>query len=235
MAFSFSDILDKVQDVGTLFNPTTGISRLFRKNVFDIADLADESLPNFFGTTGDDIAQADTSFDEAKTRKAIQDLIDRERELSGTFEAQETERRQERLRNLGSILAGQREQAFNRAAPGIMEDLSARGLLHSSALGEELAGEQSRLARQSELELMRQALQDTDVLAGIRGGALGREIELGRAGQERVFSLEDFEKQAALAREIAQIQASAQETAAQQNLLGNVLGAGATLGSAFLL
>jgi len=171
---------------------------------------------------------------EGLTTEEIEDVIERERVLGEQFITGEEERRKQRRSDLSGLLTTSREQAFSENAPEILESLSSRGLLRSSAVGEELAGEQSRLQQISENFLSTQALSDVDAISGFKQGALGREIDLRRKGKEREFSLEDFGREASLARELAQLGVSSSREQSKADLTGSIFDLLGQLGGGFL-
>jgi len=180
-----------------------------------------------------------TGKDPYATPDEIQSLIDKEKGLTDKFITEEGDRRSARLKELSGILGGQRDEAFAENAPGIYEDLSSKGLLHSSATGQALSKEKGRLQSLSDAAISTQALSDQDVLSQFRQGAMQRELGLYEGGLERQYSIEDWTKSAGLQRELAQMNASAMKSAAntqgKYDMWGNIISAGATIGTGLLL
>lgn len=154
--------------------------------------------------------------------------------------------RTSRLEDLAGLLEREREEAFDISRPEILEDLERRGLLHSSAVGEEFARERGRLTRESENILRRQALQDVDFEQQLLSDLLGRELgatETGvRAGADietsvlpRIRGLGDFRLQADLAQSRADQEAARRTSAQKRGLFGQLLGTGATVAGLGLL
>lgn len=101
------------------------------------------------------------------------------------------------LDELSGVLQKQQAAQLNDQMPGIYEDLNTRGLLRSSALGEKVGLEASKLARQTSEQLALQGITDRNTaindLSSIEDAYLGGR---GSALQRR-FSLEDFDRQVA--------------------------------------
>lgn len=96
---------------------------------------------------------------------------------------------------IADLLAKQQKTAFDRMTPDIMEDLNARGLLRSSALGDRLSKEQANLTADTSNRLGLLAaegkMSDLNAYNAINEGYLGdRGSAIGRR-----FSLEDFARQ----------------------------------------
>lgn len=133
---------------------------------------------------------------------------------------------QSQIRNQGiSALQQSLDQEANRQfsldQPGIFEDLNARGLLHSSALGDALARQKSLYAGdvanrigQAQLANTQQGAADLDKLSAARLASTDQDVsaiqqallnsnQLQQGGITRQFGLSDFATQANLARQIA--------------------------------
>jgi len=136
----------------------------------------------------------DQSVIEAEARR-------QEEQQRRAFEATRALREQQ-FGALETTLGEQTKRSFEQFIPQAADVLQTKGLLQTSELENVLGREQGRLAGQSQ-----------DILAQARLGATSDEINqinqiLGRrqgfqqAGLERRFSLQDFERQASLARQI---------------------------------
>lgn len=103
--------------------------------------------------------------------------------------------RSESLEELTSLLAEQGDQAFDVNRAGILEDLNARGLFRSSAVGTEFARERGRQADISRNIVSAQSISDRDanINALIQAGATQRDFQT--SGLSREFSLDDFGRQ----------------------------------------
>lgn len=113
-----------------------------------------------------------------------------------TFE-QQVAGRKAMLDELSGVLIKQQQAQLNDQMPGIYEDLNTRGLLRSSALGEKVGLEATKLARQTSEQLALQGITDRNQaindISGISESYLG-----GRgSAMQRRFSLEDFDRQIA--------------------------------------
>lgn len=114
----------------------------------------------------------------------------------------QADQRKQYLSELSDLLIKQQQAQLNDQMPGIYEDLNTRGLLRSSALGEKVGLEASKLARQTSEQLALQGLTDRNN-ALTQSGKIEDQYLAGRnAAIQRGFSVEDFNRQAALSREI---------------------------------
>jgi len=106
------------------------------------------------------------------------------------------------LEETAQLLSRQRGQAFEQFVPQAAEQLQTRGLLQTSELENVLGREQARLQQESE-----------NILGGARIAGTQQEISdinriltqrqgLQQSGLERRFSIQDFEREAGLAREL---------------------------------
>ncbi len=155
-----------------------------------------------------------------------------QKQLAGQTNDAQAASRAKLLEDLSTTLQKQQAGAMNDMMPGVYEDLNSRGLLRSSALGEKVGLEASKLSRQTSEQLALQGITDSgktvdnmgtieDAYLGARGTAL-----------QRRFSLEDFDRQVAAGKELGanalpQIsQSSGKGAGALQGGLG-----GATIGA----
>lgn len=166
-----------------------------------------------------------------------QSVIEQEaaRQAEQQRQAFEAERaiRSQRLTDLSAFLTNEENRKFSQSQPGIYEDLNARGLLRSSGLGEALAREKAKLAGDSASVLAQQGLTDRDAeIQGIKD-ILSRTQQFQTSGLERKFTLEDFEREKATARELGANYAPSVKGGS--SVLSGILGGaatGATAGSA---
>jgi hypothetical protein len=146
--------------------------------------------------------------------------------------------REKRYSDLASLLSGMSDRAFDENNPAILEDLSARGLLHSSAVGDSLAKERARIQQTTQDTLRMQALSDLDYeqnlaksleerLYGLKTTGLDAFKGYNDAGLQRAFSLTDFYAQGRQAKQLAQMQAEAMQESAKTQMYGSLLGMGA--------
>lgn len=209
----------------------------------------------------EDLATVKAKNEKAQEKADLEALLNQARidrqglltELEGTGKAgisKAKTARQQRLSELASLLQGVQERAFAENTPTILEDLSARDLLHSSAVGENLAKEKSRLSQITSDQLRAQSLQDLneelrqeeklqDILGGIKTSGYGSELELrtgglkdqnelARALIEREFSSIDNYLNNYYANKSAKEQAKAMQEAGLYSLAGQLVGAGTT-------
>lgn len=135
-----------------------------------------------------------------------QSIIEQEgqRQAEQSRQAYEAENslRTQRLTDLAGLLTKQSNDQLNVDSPGIYEDLNSRGLLRSSGLGEALAREKAQLATTNANTLTQQGLTDRDAqIQGIQD-ILAQTQSFQTSGLERKFTLEDFQKEADLSRQL---------------------------------
>jgi len=164
----------------------------------------------------------------------LQPLLDEQRDISEEFISTEEEKKRVKLQELSALLTDARETAFAENTPDILESLGSRGLLRSSAVGEELASEKGRLQKESDRLLTMQGISDQDAISGFRESAVKSELGLLTAFQGREFSIEDFERSASLARELAKISASSQKSQSEAELTGGIFDFLGQLGGGWL-
>jgi len=140
--------------------------------------------------------------------------------------------RSQRLSDLTELLGRERDVAFQEAAPVIGESAQTAGLFRSSGFGDALAREKSRLQQQVEFRLGEQALADRSAEEQAIASILGQRQGLQQAGLQRRFSFEDFERQAALARELGALGVPTNIQAPQAGSKGGALSGAATGGAA---
>lgn len=124
------------------------------------------------------------------------------KKLRGETLDQQRTLRQQMLDDLSGVLVKQQQAQLGDQMPGIYEDLNTRGLLRSSALGEKVGLEASKLARQTSEQLALRGITDRDSYIGGLGTVqdtylTGRENALNRR-----FSLEDFDRQLRAGKEL---------------------------------
>lgn len=134
-----------------------------------------------------------------------------------TYE-QQVSGRKAMLDELSAVLQKQQLGMMSDQLPGIYEDLNTRGLLRSSALGEKLGLEQSKLARQTSEQLALQGITDRNLAINDLGAI--EEAYLGGRGSamQRRFSLEDFDRQVKAGKELG---ANAMPTVSQPSGKGS--------------
>ena len=127
----------------------------------------------------------------------------------------------------------------NAAGAQLQNYYNRLGLLNSGAFNTGLSNAFVPLQQQEDQQLMQAGLGQYSDLRNVLGQQTQSNINLDTAGTQRQFGLEDQTTNNANALQIAQLGANAQTQAAQnqsQNqLTGSLIGAGSTLGSAYLL
>ncbi len=122
--------------------------------------------------------------------------------------------------SLANLLTQQAQNSFSKTLPSTAEDYNAGHLLNSSGYGNEVARQQGQLAQDIANQLAQQQI-----------GALQQKQALGQSALSRGFSLEDFVRQANVAKSIG-AQAAPQVPSGKASGLAGGLG-GAGVGSAF--
>lgn len=147
------------------------------------------------------------------------------------FEAERAIRGQ-RLKDTAAFLSSEEDRKFGEAQPGIYEDLNKRGLLRSTGLGDALAREKAKLSGESAAVLAQQGLSDRDAEVGGIKDILAKSQQFQTSGLERRFTLEDFNREADMAKALGAQYAP--QVKGGKSVLGGILagaGAGASAGS----
>lgn len=102
------------------------------------------------------------------------------------------------------------------------------GLLNSGAFNDALAQKFAQIQQNSDMSLMNQSLNTTDILNSINQQGFQTQSDLGQAGLQRQFGLEDQAYQSAMNNYLARIKAKNDRTnsfiGAGGSILGNLLG-----------
>lgn len=169
----------------------------------------------------ENIRQRAQAADAQKQQQALRDKA-----ITGTGGLQDILGQQAAIRNqgissLGQSLDQEANRQFSLDQPGVYENLNARGLLHSSALGEALARQKSVYAGdianrlgQAQLANTQQGAVDLSQLSAARMASTDADVQaiqqnllnsnqLQQSGLSRQFGTQDFATQANLARQIA--------------------------------
>jgi hypothetical protein len=103
--------------------------------------------------------------------------------------------RDAQLKSLASLLAEQNQTQVGQAMPNVLEDLNSRGLLRSSAVGNQLANAQSQLQERTNQQLAQQALANQSAYTSGLGGITEADIAGKGSATQRQFSLQDYANQ----------------------------------------
>jgi hypothetical protein len=144
---------------------------------------------NTGGAAGNDVKSI---LDEAERAKQAQlDLLNSQAGMKEKTRAE-----------LAKILNDQMERQFSDQMPAYLEDLNTRGLLRSSALGDRLATERSKMAAGVNEQLALQGI--TDQYGGIDAltGVSDQYLKARQSGLSRQFSLEDWARQMQASKEL---------------------------------
>jgi hypothetical protein len=209
----------------------------------NLGENLDDTAKKFYRTELDKV-KTDREMDDfiGKGKDELQTLIN---EITGKKEAYLQRfkgERADRRTELARILNEQAGRTFSKDNPTIMEELSQRGLLHSSATGEALADRRADLEREvqsrmemygiGDLDIEQQLAQDIiNTQFGLQTKGLERINSLREAGLERKFSLDDLKDQYIGASNIAEMQARAQEEANRNATLRDALKTLVTVGT----
>lgn len=136
--------------------------------------------------------------------------------------------RKDRRAELATLLSQQADNEFKLSQPEIAEESNSAGILYSSGYGNALAKEKGRISTARDLQLAQQALTDTDAdIAGRQQvDALGRVYK--DSGLSRNFSLQDFAREGAVAKEIGGASAAPKTAAYTGGGKGGALSGGAS-------
>lgn len=187
--------------------------------------MAGHNRVQAFGSTGRRLPNRKTELEQARIRQEGK----RSEEVRRATTAEQTAIQEQRLSELGGVLAQQRASEFGQFIPEEAKRSQVSGLLETSGFREALTREAGRLGTRSAFELSRQALSDRDLeIAGIgEAGEINRAF--GTAGLERRFSLADQQASERLSRELGRLGVAntAQRPSGGSNFLqGAVAGAG---------
>lgn len=151
--------------------------------------------PTAIPSVPEEMGNLDISGAAGRDVSTILDETERARQMQMDLWNQQQQMKAASRSELAELLNQQMERQYSEQVPGYLEDLNTRGLLRSSALGDRLAQERSRMGAGVNEQLALQAIQDQyggiEGLGGIQESYLqGRQGALGRR-----FSLEDYARQ----------------------------------------
>lgn len=118
--------------------------------------------------------------------------------------AQQKTGRQKLLDDLSGILTERTKTQFDEAVPQIAEQANVGGIFRSTGFGKALADERARLERDAQSRLSEKALEYGEGDVNAMGDILSNQQGFQTGGLSREFSLDDFSKHAAFARELAE-------------------------------
>lgn len=165
---------------------------------------------------------------------SINALANRQYGDSQDFIRSDQSQRQMSRDQLAKLLTQQAQQSFAQTLPSTAEDYNAGHLLNSSGYGNEVARQQAYLASGIANQIGQVGLQDINRSSDIGLSALQGQQQQQAAALSRGFSLQDFTRQAILAKAIG-VQAAPQVGNGKgAGVSGGLAGAsaGATVGSA---
>jgi len=155
-------------------------------------------------TVRPDMGNLDVSGQGGVDMTKILDETERARQTQMDLWNQQQSMKENARRSLAETLNSQMDRQFNDQMPAYLEDLNTRGLLRSSALGDRLSTERSKMAAGVNEQIALQSIQDqyggAEGLTGITDQYLkGREGAMSRG-----FSLEDWARQMQASKELGQ-------------------------------
>lgn len=147
-------------------------------------DLTDQQKQNLIASINPDMAIGSDEY------KIQQEAL---RQAAQAYRSQ-NQASAERKTNLGTLrdsLTKQADEAYNANSPAILDDLNARGLLGSSAVGKSLAQERTRQLQLTDALVAQQSLADSgaDINSVLDIGATQRAFQT--SGLQRDFSSSD--------------------------------------------
>lgn len=169
-----------------------------------------------------------------RDKKKIEGLIAESEKLGNEGLSKFKSERASRRMALANLLKEKGDYAFSENTPAIYEDLSARGLLHSTGAGEALAKERGRIERETGFQLQGQELADLDAEQQIANAIIERTLNLKTNGLERDFSLDDVRMMNQNAVDLATKASQTAEAGRENDLMSSILNTGTTLGTAYL-
>jgi hypothetical protein len=160
--------------------------------------------------SGSDAANADlatlldnmrNSQSESNRKQLLGENAANTAQRTGTLEQQKTAREQQ-LSSLANLLATQNQTQMGQQTPAMLEDLQSRGLLRSSAVGNQYALAQKQLTENTNNQLSQQSLQNQAAYTSGLGGITEADIAGKGSATQRQFSLGDYANQMQAAKDI---------------------------------
>lgn len=118
---------------------------------------------------------------------------------------EQTTKRRSLLTDLSGLLQNQATISRERAIPEIAEQANVAGIYRSTGFGQALADNELQLQQDIASTLGNKALEYGETDVNVLGDILSNQQGFQSAGVERKFSLDDFARQAAYARELAML------------------------------
>ena len=198
------------------------------------------SKSDFLGKSGGEgtegySAVATPELEKLKGSKKLKSLRDSAKTIGEEYLTKFKDERTTRRGELAKLLQEQSENAFSENQPGILEDLSGRGLLHSSGVGDSLAKERGRLAKLESQALQNQDLADLDAEQGLESAIMNRTLGYNDADVQRGFSLDDIRMANESAINTARMEAETAKQGGWNDLISSVVGGAATVASGGLV
>jgi len=150
--------------------------------------------PNYGGavnTGGQASKDQQALIDEAELAYKLQ------QEQAGMSKAE----REKMLQEYADLVSQQQNRMLDENAPALYEDLNTRGLLRSSELGNAMGRERAKAAAVLQEQVGMQGLTDRDAYIRSLEDANTNYIQGRSGGIQRRFSLEDFARQASVAKD----------------------------------
>lgn len=226
--FSSPDNLIDIKDSNIIkksWVPETGLPQLFKPITSGLNDADKTDIDRYFesistkGMTPDELKIYKTNYEQAKGLEGITKSQTAKRDQAvKSLEDYLTGKNNQSFSDLDTALQKGSDVAFSREQPLLLEDLNARGLLQSSALGEALAREKSLLEKEREAKLGEAKIgMDTNTTNLIAQAKMaGSEADVNslrdiynqsnqytNSALQRNFSLDDWNREAELSKTLA--------------------------------
>jgi len=192
----------------------------------------DEAANKYIGTQ---ISKKQTDQQTLVDQQKASDLAAQTIEKNKALGAESSTKRATMRAELLNALQKQGETNFSLEQPGILEDLSSRGLLRSSGVGTALATEKGNIQKQIADAMAVQGAKDSGLddwilqnAAGLNAEDFANQFALQTAGTGRNYSLDDLLASTIQANNIADTAKETQSKMSESDLLMNLISTGAT-------
>lgn len=160
-------------------------------------DMIQEVIGEISGTGGAVNTGGQASVDQQQILNEAELQYALQNERAGTSKAD----REQMLQEYADLISQQQNRLLDENAPALYEDLNTRGLLRSSELGNAMGRERGKAAQILMEEVGLQGLTDREQYIKAMEGNVDNYLQ-GRSGAiQRRFSLEDFARQAKVAKD----------------------------------
>lgn len=211
----------------------TGKGNLNDLRMMATSDLFDQIYDSTIGKKDPAAPPADPNdpftfdpYSAAMDQKSILDLSNRQYADTDAYNAQDQELRANARQKLAEALTRQSQTSFQQGLPETEEILNSQHLLNGSGLGQELGRQQGNIATNITNQMGVIGAGDINRASDIRLQALQGKQGQQSAALSRGFSLQDFVKQAQVAKAIGATSAPQVPSGKATGLSGGLAGAG---------